>query len=403
MGADPAHGRPAGAPALAPREDRLLRTWELRAARDFAGLQVLLAAVPDAELVAEPELGVALAEALVQSGGWNRALRLAQRLEEPCRQAGGGQLARRRLSVEGQILYARGHIAEATQVWGTMLDSAAGDGDQRGIGVALLNLGSIASVRAEWAEAMSLFARAIAVGQTLGDEPLLGIAYTNLGLTCVELGLPADADDHLRHGLRLLQSPATRYQAARADTAMALLHLHGGDLRLARWAASRSRERLAEMGFAAAEADAMRLLGMVAAAEGAFAEAAEWLRRARKRLRGGADVVTEAEVREEQAVLALRTGDPAASAGHEAAAAALYEGLHAPRRTARLRSRLADERRRQGKPGPSQESQAPQNSPAVEEAACAADVDHLRGSAAAPCGFEVDPCREGAGSDKLDR
>lgn len=347
--------RPAGTVTVAPREDRLLRTWELRAGRDYAALEALLGGVADAELVAEPELGVALAEALVQSGGWDRALRLAQSLAEPCRRAGGGRLERRRLSVEGQLLHARGRIAAATRVWGTLLDSAASDGEEQGIGIALLNLGSIASVRAEWAEAMSLYARAIAVGQTLGDEPLLGVAHTHLGATYVELGLPADADHHLRHGLRLLRSPATPYQAAKAETAMALLHLRGGDLPLARWTASRSRERLAEMGFTAAEADAMRLLAMTAAAEGAWAEAAEWLRCARERLAGDEDVVTEAEVREEEAVLALRTGDAAASAEHEAAAARLYDGLHAPRRTARMRSRLADARR-QGNPGPSRGS-----------------------------------------------
>ncbi|HYW06899.1 MAG TPA: hypothetical protein VE913_08085 [Longimicrobium sp.] len=345
--------RAAGTPGLPPRQERLLRVWELRAARDYAALEALLAPLPDAELLAEPELGVALGEALLHHGGWDRALALAEALAGSCRRAGGGRLERRRLSVVGQIVYARGRIADATGVWTTLLDSAVADGEQEGIGIALLNLGSVAAARAEWEEAMSLFARAIAVGQTVASELLLGTAHCNLGTTYVELGLLTYADDHLRYARRLLRAEGMPYHAAKMESATTLLHLHMGDLRLARWTAKRVLERF---DFPSIQADSMRLLGMIAAAEGALDEATDWLRGALDRLAGGVDLVTEAEVHEEWAAVALRAGDATGGAEHEAAAARMYGGLEAPRRVARLRGRLAEIRRAHGTPGPDGES-----------------------------------------------
>lgn len=325
------------------RSGLLLRVWALRAARDFAALHALLAGVPRGELLRDPELGVPHAEALFHTGQWDRALALARALRATCAAHPEGQLERRRLAVEGQVLYGSGRLAPAMRVWRILLELAAGSGEELGVGIALLNLGSIASVRARWTEAQSLYARAIAIGQRLGRRHLLAFAHGNLAGIYLERGLVGDADHHLRHGLALLRTAGLPHEIARLEITLAALQLRAGDPRMAAHTALRARERLDELGFDAGAADALRVLGMAARAQGRLDQARDLLEEAHRRLRGGVDRVTEAEVLEERAVLEQAAGDPVAAERAAAGAARLYTRLTAPRRAARLRARLAED------------------------------------------------------------
>jgi ATP/maltotriose-dependent transcriptional regulator MalT len=327
--------------AIDARSGLLLRVWELRGARDYVALHALLAPVPRGELLRDPELGVPMAEALFHAGRWDRALALARGLRASCAAHGEGQLERRRLSIEGQVLYGKGRLAPAVRLWRRLLELAAAAGDELGVGIALLNLGSIASVRARWAEALSLYARAIAIGQRLGRQHLLAFAHGNQAGIYLERGLVGDADHHLRHGLALLRTVGLPHEIARMEVTLATLQLRAGDVRLAAHTALRARQRLDDLGFEAGAADALRVLGIVARVEGRLDHARDLLEEAHRRLRGGVDRVTEAEVLEERAVLEQAAGDPAAAERAAAAAARLYTRLTAPRRAARLRARLA--------------------------------------------------------------
>jgi ATP/maltotriose-dependent transcriptional regulator MalT len=323
------------------RSGLLLRVWELRGARDFAALHALLGDVPRGELLRDPELGVPMAEALFHGGRWNRALALARGLRDACATHPEGLLERRRLAVEGQVLYGRGRLAPAMRLWRLLLELATAAGDELGVGIALLNLGSIASVRARWTEALSLYARAIAIGQRLGRKHLLALAHGNQAGIYLERGLVGDADHHLRHGLALLGTVGLPHEIARMEVTLAALQLRAGDARLAAHTALRARERLDALGFEAGAADALRVLGMAARAEGRLDHARDLLEEAHRRLRGGVDRVTEAEVLEERAVVEQAAGYPVAAERAADAAARLYTRLTAPRRAARLRARLA--------------------------------------------------------------
>lgn len=335
------HDFAAGTAGLGAEGRRLLRVWELRAARDYPALRRLLARVPRGELLADAELGVPYAEALFHTGRWSRALIVSRALRGPARAHPDTQLERRRLSIEGQVLYGRGRIAAAARVWRRLLGSALAAGEELGVGIAMLNLGSIASVRGRREEAMSLYARAVAIAQTLGEKPLLALAHGNLSVIHMERGLFGDADHHLRHSLALLRTGGLPHQAARMENTLALLQLRTGDARLAAHTAARARERLDALGFEAAAADALRVMGMAALALGRLDEAREHLTAAHRRLAGGVDLVTEAEVLEERAVLEQAAGDAAASARAASEAARLYVSLTAPRRAAWMRARLA--------------------------------------------------------------
>lgn len=336
---------PSAAPVSSPlsaarREALLVRAWELERARAYPEVVALLAPLGPEALLAEPELGASLADAWLNVGELERGVELARLLEEPCRRQGNTRLFRRRLNLEGLLLFQQGRVEAAERAWLEMLDASARCHDERGEAAATLNLATVASIRCEWPRAVLLSQRAIAAFQRLGNARNLGAAHLNLALTLREMGRRHEAGQHLEHGMELLRAHGTEAELAKAEMQRALLFLDRGDARLAGAAAARALERLDRAGMRLAGADAEHVAGSVALAEGRREEARRRFARALERLAAGHDLLSEAQTYEELAVLERQEGNAAASREAREAAERIYREMSAPGRAERLRGRL---------------------------------------------------------------
>lgn len=291
------------------RGELLPHIRRLQAERDHHSVVEALEGVSRERILSEPALGYALAVAYQALGRTDDARALTLALREPCARRGRDRLYRQRLNLEAALEFGHGRLDRAEELWSEVLGEATGADDHELVAKASNNLGILHTLAGRSSEALAAYSRALLANQRLGDRRGLAQAHQNLAITFREAGFDREADAHFGSAAAHAEAADGEDVLGRAEEERALLFLLRGDPGMAEVSARRALTRLTEIGDAAGEAEALRVLGLTALARDRLQEAHERLQSALDRGRALGARLLEAETLTALAAVARRRGD----------------------------------------------------------------------------------------------
>ena len=303
----------SGAPVPSLEEVRALASR-----REWQRIVERVSAAPAAE---EPEVSFHHADALRRVGRTPEALQVAEGLETPVRQRGDRRLLVNLVNLVGICLFELGRNDAAGGRFEELLELSSDGGDEEFAGRACNNLGMLANIRGERDHALAWYGRAVASYQRLGYTRGLAQTHHNLGISYRDLGFDRDADTHFGRAVELSEEAGLEDVMALAEAERAGLRVRWRDGRLAGEMARRALERFRRISDPTGAAQAIRILGLAALAEGDATEAEVRLGEALEIARAHEDALLHAEVQRDRGMLLRDRGD--ASGAREALADAV--------------------------------------------------------------------------------
>lgn len=285
-----------------------------------------LSPYPDATLGGHPRLALELARALTYTGRPRRALRLALAAESRLQSVG---TAAQRLDVAnlvGGLCFELGDLATAEDRFADVVERASEAGEDVWLARASNNLGAASVLRGRIDRALTLFRLAVPAYQRRGDHRGLAETYHNLAIAYRDLGFPREADAHYRRAETQARRAGNARLAAMSRLGRAELALRAGDATLAAAEAGQGLAETEAVGDALGRAEALKLLGSIAMAEGRLDVAEERLETALDLARSAPNPLLEAETLLERSALRRARGDEE-GAGADAAAAARIRSM----------------------------------------------------------------------------
>jgi tetratricopeptide (TPR) repeat protein len=222
-----------------------------------------------------------------------------------------------------------GALDDAERTLGWALELGRRDGDDLLVARATNNLGAIANIRGQRGEALALYQLAVPAYQRLGN--LIGLAESlhNMAISFRDLGRLEAADECERRAIDYAREAGGGPLLALAHLGRAELALRTGDASLAEAAARRAVEHFAALPDQIREADALRVVGAAAVAQGKADAATEALERSLGLARAFGSSLTEAEALSVRATLKRSAGDERGAREDAEAAMAIYARLGA--------------------------------------------------------------------------
>lgn len=315
---------------------------DLFAARRWADLEARLGELGDPELEARPELAFALAAAEFHRGALPDAERHARGAHVAFRRQGDHRRQLRALNWLAAVLFERGDLKGAEEGFSEVLDEAAVAGIESLAADAANNLGAVWSLRGEPERALSFYQLCIPLYQKLGDSLNLARAYHNLGIVYRDAG-------HLDRSAAYFEKAEERAKAMK-DGRLAAMALAGradlahrrGDAAVAARLAERALRDSTEADDPLGRCDALRILGVVAAARGKIEQGLRHLDEAHALAHGHGHRQLEAEVLRERGALKGALSEKAAGYADLEAARALFAEIGAEREQERTDLLLAE-------------------------------------------------------------
>ncbi|MFL5384392.1 MAG: tetratricopeptide repeat protein [Longimicrobiaceae bacterium] len=283
----------------------------LRAAGEWQALTERAGSFSREELFREPELAYLYAVACRRVGQTARALSLGSELEPEARRRGDRRLLGDTINLVGVALWESGQAGEAEERFAELLGLAADWGNEESTANACNNLGVLANVRGRRDLALTYYQRALASYQRLGNIRGLAETHHNLGISYRDLGFDADADSHFGRAMELAEQAGLEDVSALAEAERAGLRVRWRDGRLAGEMARRALERFRRISDPTGAAQAIRILGLAALAEGNADEADARLDEALEIARAHDDALLHAEVQRDRGILLRDRGNVA--------------------------------------------------------------------------------------------
>jgi putative nucleotidyltransferase with HDIG domain len=226
---------------------------------------------------------------------------LCQRSLSVARRAGDGVLAAEAWNTLGGIDLETGAVGDARENFLRALELG---GAHRALHARVeQNLGILANIQGDFAEAVARYGRSLEAYRASDDEQGCAIAYHNLGMASADCQQFDEAERYFRASLGIAQRTGDAYLGALCLTNHAKVHHARGRYEDARANAAAAAAVFDQLGVGSAKADADRVLGMVyrdtgrpALAEARFRAAIELA------MRAGA-ALNEAEASRELALL----------------------------------------------------------------------------------------------------
>lgn len=242
-------------------------------------------------------------------GQTTHALALGQELEPEARRRGDRRLLGDAINLVGVALWESGRAAEAEERFGELLGLAVDWGSEEATANACNNLGVLANVRGRRDLALTYYQRALASYQRLGNVRGLAETHHNLGISYRDLGFDADADSHFGRAMELAEQAELEDVSALAEAERAGLRVRWRDGRLAGEMARRALERFTRISDPTGAAQAIRIIGLAALAQGDEVEAGARLDEALEIARAHDDALLHAEVQRDRGILLRDRGD----------------------------------------------------------------------------------------------
>lgn len=312
----------------------------LASERRWGRIRDRVAGLDDAALVAEPKIAYQVAQALAHLGHMERALNLVAAAEAEFRARHDQVNLLAALNLTGAVQFELGDLEGAEERFSELLELAGERGDDEMSGRATNNLGAIASLRGEHERALSLFRLSIPAYQKVGFLAGLAQSAHNLGIVYRDLGYWREADSYYKRALRRARQIDDDRLAAMARVGRAEISHRRGDRDYASAEAQRALETFIRVEDELGRADALKLLGSIAAERDEFSEAGRHFDDALTLAREHANLLLEAEILEERAELHARTGRSALARADLEVAAAAYRRIGAGKRQEQAERRL---------------------------------------------------------------
>jgi len=242
-------------------------------------------------------------------------------VEPEARRRGDRRLLLEVINLAGNALFESGRASDAETRYAEMLDASTAWDDEEGKARAANNLGVLANVRGRRDLALTFYQRALASYHRLGNVRGLAETHHNLGISYRDLGFDRDADTHFGRAVELSEEAGLEDVMALAEAERAGLRVRWRDGRLAGEMARRALERFRRISDPTGAAQAIRILGLAALAEGDATEAEVRLGEALEIARAHEDALLHAEVQRDRGMLLRDRGD--ASGAREALADAV--------------------------------------------------------------------------------
>jgi tetratricopeptide (TPR) repeat protein len=276
-----------------------------------------------------PELVTLRGEAELRTGNPREARSWLSEMLPLVEKSGDRAALRRTVNQIGVAEVELGALDDAERTLAWALELGRRDGDDLLVARATNNLGAIANIRGHRGEALALYQLAIPAYQRLGHLIGLAESFHNMAISFRDLGRLDAADECERRAIDFAREAGGGPLLALAHLGRAELALRTGDAGLAEAAALRAADQFAGLPDQIREADALRVVGAAAVAQGKPAAATEALERSLTLARAFGSSLIEAEVLHVRATLRRGTGDAAGALDDARAAAAIYDRLGA--------------------------------------------------------------------------
>jgi tetratricopeptide (TPR) repeat protein len=293
------------------------------------------------EVRLQPELIALLGEAYLRTHAPREACSWLDRTSSELRRAGDRVAVRKATNLTGVARFELGELDDAEHAFRDAFTLGRLDGDDLLLARATNNLGLIANVRGDHAEAIALYRMAIPSYQRLGQPRGLAETYHNLAITFRDLADLERAEDCEWRAMEFGRQASDDRLVAMAETGLAELQLLRGDAAIAEARARRGAVAFERLADAQGEANALRIVGVAATTLEKFAIATEALDRAVSLASERGYVLVEGEARQARAQLALARGDLAGARRDAEAALEIFERLGAASEAWTLREWIA--------------------------------------------------------------
>jgi tetratricopeptide (TPR) repeat protein len=282
-----------------------------------------------ADLVADGDGAVLLAEALMRSGEAREALRWLREIEPALERNGDRSAHRRAMNIIGVASFAVGELEEANAAYATALELATQADDLLVLARATGNLGAIANLQGDHERALWHYRIALPIFQRLGQRPELAASYHNMAITYRDLGELEEADENERRAIEYAADGAVPRLVAMGRVGRAEIALRRGDAPLAEMTARLAAEELERLGDRLNEADAHRLVGTACAAQHHDQDALDAFDRALAIARARGHALNEAETLRDRVPVRLAQGQRLLAIADARAAIVIFERLGA--------------------------------------------------------------------------
>ena len=317
-----------------------LEVRRLAAAGSWPAVAAMLAPLAT-DALRDGELALLYAESQMRGGLEREAISWLTAILDRLSDDGDRVSLRRARNMLGVAYIAVGKLEQASVVLGEALELATEADDALMLAQASNNLGAIANQRGDHELALWQYRIALPNLQRLGDKRRIAESYHNIAITCRDLGELEEADEHERRAIDYAtDAPAPRV-AAMGRIGRAEIALRRGDARLAETTARLAADELEGLGDLWNEADAHRVVGVAAGAQGKVDEALAAFDRALRIATDRGHTLNEADVLRDRATLQLKRGEQAAGTRDALRAIELYSALGATTEVAVLERRLA--------------------------------------------------------------
>ncbi len=313
----------------------------LEGERRWSEIRDRVAGLDQGELTADPKIAFLAGEAFVHLGQMERALNLVLAAESEFRARHDAVNLLAALNLAGAVLFELGDLKGAEERFSDLLELAREQADDEMSGRATNNLGAIASLRGDHERALSLFRLSLPAYQKTGF--LVGLAQTahNLGIVHRDLANWRDADRAFQIAFRRARQLGDERLAAMARVGRAEVSHRRGDDKYGRAEANHALETFMRIGDELGHADALRLLGNIAAAQQDWDAAQRYFDEALNLARSHANPLLEAEILEGRGELHAAMGRGGLARADLEVAAAIYRRLGAAKRQGETEARLA--------------------------------------------------------------
>jgi len=272
---------------------------QLAAAGHHAEVVQYLGARPAAELESTPGLALLYGTAQARLGRHDEGLRWLDMAVDQARKDGEREVEGRALNARGAMALVSGRIDESADYCTRALMVASLDGDLATVGRCSNNLGIINNLRGRHAEALGSWELAVAAFEKAGVHQGVAECAHNLAITYREQGTLDRALTEAERAIAEANASGDRTLAAMALRGRAEIRLARGEVELARSDISAVQEIRRLVPNPVGEAEDLRVVAAVLAAEGQLAAAEEMLR----------DVIGRAEAHQRPQLVAEATRD----------------------------------------------------------------------------------------------
>jgi tetratricopeptide (TPR) repeat protein len=297
------------------------------------------------EVRCQPELATLRGESYLRAGSPRESRAWFADAIPVIERRGDRSALRRAINMIGVAEFQLGELEAAGPLFERAMELGQQDGDDLLVARATNNLGAIANIRAQRDRALGLYSIAAAAYQRLGDPMGLAECYHNMAISFRDTGDLERADDHELRAIEFAREADNPRLIAQARLGRAEIGLRKGDAAFAEAAAMRAASDFAELPEPIQEADALRLVGVAALAQGKLAIAGQMLDSALVLARQTGGALNEAEILQARAALYARRGDRVSMRRDALAAMAIFERLQAHHDRQMLADWLRDQER----------------------------------------------------------